>query len=57
MNYLKSVLQRVYEILKTYIRLFDVEKLLERCKVEQSNKNVVTELSFLVEELKAQVSM
>jgi hypothetical protein len=52
MNYLKSVLQRVYEILKTYIRLFDIEKLLERYKVETSAKSAVTELNFIVEELK-----
>jgi hypothetical protein len=46
-------MQRIYEILKSYIREFDIEKLLDRYKIESAGagKNMV-ELSFLLEELK-----
>jgi len=41
--------------LKNYIRKFDLEKLLERYKIESSGLKSTTELGFLLEELKAQV--
>ena len=54
-THFKKVLQRIYEILKNYVRKFDLEKLLDRYKIESSGLKNTTELGFLLEELKAQV--
>ena len=50
--HIKLVMQRVYEIFKNYIRLFDIEKLLDRYKIEATGSKNMTELGFLLEELK-----
>ena len=43
---------RIYEILKNYIRVFDIEKLLDKYKQEASGAKNMTELGFLLNELK-----
>ena len=45
-------MMRIYEVFKNYIRLFDIEKLLDRYKVEAGGSKNMLEIGFLVDELK-----
>jgi len=44
-------MMRIYEVFKNYIRLFDIEKLLDRYKVEAGGSKNMLEIGFLVDEL------
>jgi hypothetical protein len=51
-DHVKKIMMRIYEIFKNYIREFDIEKLLDRFKVEGGGSKTPTDLGKLLDELK-----
>jgi len=58
----KRTIMRIYEVMKTYMHMFDIEKLMDNYKQtalsKQSHPEIsINELSFLINDLKHQVSL